>query len=145
VAHTPYQDEAAGKTADRPNLQPVRRFRQNKNTARFAGAFGIALALDGQQLILVQPNPEDFMQIELHCPQCTCQFRSSPNTPADEIRDRMFEDGPWYALGDGETFEDMVFAALTARGAIHCPECGEPVQVSEESLGQLTLEMLTQW
>ena len=52
--------------------------------------------------------------------------------------DRMTEEGPWYALGDGETFEDMIFTALMCRGAIHCPECREPVSVSEESLGKLT-------
>jgi hypothetical protein len=54
----------------------------------------------------------------------------------------MTEEGPWYALGDGETFEDMIFSALTARGAICCPDCGRPVSISEESLGKMALEML---
>jgi hypothetical protein len=85
------------------------------------------------------------MQIELHCPRCCCQFSAPPDAPAAEVVDRMTEEGPWYALGDGETFEDMIFAALTSRGVIRCPECGEPVSVSEESLGQLTLEVLTRW
>jgi hypothetical protein len=85
------------------------------------------------------------MQIELYCPCCTCQFKAAPETPAAEIIDRMTEEGPWYALGDGETFEDMIFAALTARGTIRCPQCGEPVSVSEESLGQLAMEVLAQW
>lgn len=84
------------------------------------------------------------MQIQLLCPCCQCEFRSEPDAPAAEIIDRMTEDGPWYALGDGETFEDMIFGTLTARGAIHCPECGEPVSVSEESLGQLALDMINQ-
>jgi hypothetical protein len=85
------------------------------------------------------------MQIELLCPRCACRFGAAPETPAAEVFDRMTEEGPWYALGDGETFEDMIFAALTARGAIHCPDCGEAVGVSEESLGQLTQEMLARW
>jgi hypothetical protein len=85
------------------------------------------------------------MQIQLHCPACSCHFRAAPDAPAAEILDRMTEEGPWYALGDGETFEDMIFAALTARGQIRCPECGDPVTVNEESLGQYTLEMLAQW
>ena len=85
------------------------------------------------------------MQIELLCSACSCQFRAAPDAPASEILDQMIEEGTWYALGDGETFEDMIFAALTSRGQLHCPDCGEPVLVSEESLGQLTLEILRQW
>jgi hypothetical protein len=57
----------------------------------------------------------------------------------------MSEDGPWYALGDGETFEDMIFSALIGQGAIPCPECGDPVTVNEESLGQFTREVLMHW
>jgi DNA-directed RNA polymerase subunit RPC12/RpoP len=85
------------------------------------------------------------MRLELRCPQCLCAFAAEPETPAAEVLDRMTEQGPWYALGDGETFEDMIFAALTSRGLIRCPECGDPVMVSEESLGRLTMEMLASW
>jgi len=84
------------------------------------------------------------MQVELYCPCCDCRFAESPDAPAAEILDRMSDDGPWYALGDGETFEDMIFNALTAHGDIHCPCCDEPVNVSEESLGRLAQEMLSQ-
>jgi hypothetical protein len=89
-------------------------------------------------------NPEVAMRIELHCPDCSCHFGAAPEAPATEILDQMIEEGTWYALGDGETFEDMIFAALTSRGLIRCPECGEAVSVSEESLGQLSQEMLRQ-
>ena len=85
------------------------------------------------------------MQIELHCEHCFCCFAASPDTPAEEVLERMTEDGPWYALGDGETFEDMIFGALTSRGVIHCPDCGEPAGVSEESLGNVTMELLSRW
>lgn len=85
------------------------------------------------------------MQVELYCSQCHCRFAAAPDAPAAEVLDRMTEEGPWYALGDGETFEDMIFAALTSRGAIQCPECHTPVSVSEESLGQITMEMLSSW
>jgi hypothetical protein len=85
------------------------------------------------------------MQIELHCPRCWARFSAAPDTPAEEVLQRMIDEGPWCALGDGETFEDMVYTALTARGAIRCPECGERMEVSEESLGQFTRELLMQW
>jgi len=85
------------------------------------------------------------MQIELYCPECTCCFAAAPGLPADEVLERMTDEGPWYALGDGETFEDMIFTALTTRGAIHCPECSRPVSVREESLGRLAMEMLAQF
>jgi hypothetical protein len=57
----------------------------------------------------------------------------------------MAEDGPWYALGDGQTFEDMIFSTLFACGNIRCAECGEPASVNERSLGQLTMEVLGSW
>ena len=56
------------------------------------------------------------MQVELCCPECCCRFAAPPDTSADEIIERMTDEGPWYALGDGETFEDMVHAALSAGG-----------------------------
>jgi hypothetical protein len=85
------------------------------------------------------------MRIELFCPHCTCRFAAEPETPAAEVIDRMADDGPWYALGDGQTFEDMIFSTLFAHGAIRCCECGEQAAVSEESLGQLTMEVLGSW
>lgn len=85
------------------------------------------------------------MQVELYCPDCRCRFAAAPDTPAAEVLDQMIAEGPWYALGDGETFEDMIFNTLTSRGAIRCPGCHEPVSVSEESLGQLAMEVLGSW
>ena len=83
------------------------------------------------------------MKIELCCRNCFCRFSAPPETGHDEVFDRMFDNGPAYALGDGETFEDMIFTALIERGQIHCPDCGEAVHVSEESLSQLALTMLS--
>jgi hypothetical protein len=57
----------------------------------------------------------------------------------------MNAEGRWYPLGDGETFEDMIFSALTEQGAILCPRCGEAAAVSEESLGRVALNMLAEW
>jgi hypothetical protein len=85
------------------------------------------------------------MQIELSCASCSCRFVAPPETSAAEILDRMFEEGPAYALGDGETFEDMIFATLTKRGNIACPDCGEAVGISEESLGRMAMTMLDGW
>lgn len=84
------------------------------------------------------------MQIELFCDCCACRFVAPPEATADEVVDRMFDQGPWYALGDGATFEDMIFSTMTEYGNIFCPECGEPVSVSEESLGRLAMTMLSQ-
>jgi hypothetical protein len=71
------------------------------------------------------------MQIELRCPGCPCHFRAAGDCPADEVIDRMIDEGPWFALARGETFGAMVFAALAARGRIYCPDCGREVSVSE--------------
>lgn len=85
------------------------------------------------------------MQIELSCSCCSRCFAAPPEATADEVRQIMTAEGPGYALGDGETFEDMIFTSLTDRGYIACPDCGEIVCVSEESLGQLAMELLAQW
>jgi hypothetical protein len=77
------------------------------------------------------------VEIELFCPDCLSRFSASPHTPADEIIDRMRDEGPWYALANGETFEDMIFSALLYRGAIRCPDCSEPVLIREKTLGRL--------
>jgi hypothetical protein len=73
------------------------------------------------------------MFIELRCPSCACHLSAACDTPAEEVLDLMTESGPWFALGRGRTFEDMVNAALAARGRIYCPECRGDVSVSEES------------
>ena len=85
------------------------------------------------------------MQIELHCPCCATRFTAPPDAASADVMHRMFDDGPNYALGDGETFEDMIFSALTEYGEIRCPTCGEAVEVSEESLGKMALEVLSQY
>lgn len=83
------------------------------------------------------------MQIELYCPSCACHFAAKPDAPAAEVLERMTEEGPWYDLGDGATFEDMIFNALTETGEIHCPECWDAVAVNEESLGRYAMEVLS--
>ncbi len=85
------------------------------------------------------------MQVELHCANCCRHFAAAPQTAADEIVERMCAERSWYGLGEGETFEDMIFSALTEHGAIGCPACGEAVSVSEESLGRWAMEVLAQW
>ena len=85
------------------------------------------------------------MQVELYCPNCSCSFQADPDTPAAEVLDRMADEGPWYALGDGETFEDMIFSTLFACGNIRCAECGGVAHVNEQSLGRLTMEVLGSW
>jgi hypothetical protein len=62
-----------------------------------------------------------------------------------KIVERFTAEGPWQNLGDGETFEDALFTALTSHGADRCRTCGELLTVREEDLGQLTQEVLASW
>ena len=73
------------------------------------------------------------MRIELVCPNCPFCFSARCGAPAAEIVDRMIDEGPWFALGNGTTFKDMIFTALITRGAIRCPECQEDVAIHEEN------------
>jgi hypothetical protein len=79
------------------------------------------------------------MHIELRCPRCPCRFSAAPATPASEVLDRMTDDGPWFALASGETFQEMLMAALRARGRIRCPECGTAVAVGGKPPGRYSL------
>ena len=81
------------------------------------------------------------IEIELFCPSCLNRFVAGAQTPADEIIDRMRDEGPWYALANGASFEDMICSALLYRGAIRCPDCYEPVLIREKTLGCL-IDML---
>ncbi|MBY0228896.1 MAG: hypothetical protein K2W96_06440 [Gemmataceae bacterium] len=85
------------------------------------------------------------MQVELFCPHCCRAFTAPPETPGDEVLERMADTGPWYSMGDGETFEDMIFTTLLDSGHIRCGECGESAEVNEESLGRMALEVLGSW
>ena len=85
------------------------------------------------------------MQVELSCPCCRSDFLVPEETPAQSALAQVASQGPWFSMGDGETLEDMLFAALTRDGAIRCPDCDTSVEVSEEGLGRLTMQLLAQW
>ncbi len=71
------------------------------------------------------------MVVELACLACPCSFHAAPETPHDEVVRRMTDEGPWFGLGPGCTFEDMIFTALARRGRILCPDCGTAIAVGE--------------
>jgi hypothetical protein len=83
------------------------------------------------------------MQIELRCKRCACRFSAAPDTPYLEVLDRMIDEGPWFGLAEGETFEDMVFAALAVRGLIRCPDCLGGVIVHGSRFGRTALQPLS--
>ena len=79
-------------------------------------------------------------------PELYLPFPRPANTSSDAILDRMTEEGPWYALGPGKTFADMVSAALATRGRILCPECRRPLRVGQEKpSGTRRGTFLLQW
>jgi hypothetical protein len=82
------------------------------------------------------------MNIELHCPDCRSLFGAPADTPADEILDRMINEGPWYALAEGETFAEMVQAALAVRGKILCPDCGKILSIRAKGLRRPSRELI---
>jgi hypothetical protein len=76
------------------------------------------------------------VEIQLRCPRCPCAFSAPGDTPAAQVLERMTDEAPWFALAEGETFADMVFAALASRGKILCPECRGEVLVGCDSPGR---------
>ncbi|HWG42258.1 MAG TPA: hypothetical protein VN688_05680 [Gemmataceae bacterium] len=69
------------------------------------------------------------MEMELICPDCNCSFSAAGETTEEDIVRRMTDEDPWYALGAGDCFHDMIHTALEHRGRIVCPECGALVRV----------------
>ncbi|TMQ33396.1 MAG: hypothetical protein E6K70_13335 [Planctomycetota bacterium] len=85
------------------------------------------------------------MAFELHCPRCRSYFEVPSHSPAFAALEHIAEESPWSVLGDGETFEDRLYNALTNEEAIRCPDCGGPIQVSEETLSRFSRELLAHW
>src|SRR5690349_4620967 len=98
--------------------------------SRRVGAFG-----NGTVPLVSRRRP---VQIHLRCPRCPCHFSAPAETAAAEVLERMTDDAPWFALAEGDTFEEMVFAALQRRGRILCPECRESVLAGSEALAGLS-------
>ena len=85
------------------------------------------------------------MHIKLPCDRCGCRFTCPEDAPAADVLERITAEGPWFALGDGATVEDRLFADLSAQDEVCCPRCGTEVAWSEESLGRLSQQLLGQW
>jgi len=78
------------------------------------------------------------MEMELRCPHCGARIpvvltECVAEVPGD---DRLA------ALGDGQTFEDLLYTSLTKEGPLICPKCERSVRVSQETLNRLAMELL---
>ncbi len=82
------------------------------------------------------------MALKLTCPICTHEFQVTPETPAGRPLAHITEGKSWFAMGDAQTFEDMIFARLATEGPICCPSCGNEVAVSETDLSDLARDLL---
>ena len=80
------------------------------------------------------------MLVEIRCPECGWE---SVKLPQEQALERIASEGPWFALGDGETCEDRI-AHLADQGQ-PCPHCGTAVVVSEDSLCRISLRLLANW
>src|SRR5262249_32431505 len=85
------------------------------------------------------------MVFELDCPECAQAFAIPADSPAGEVLAQLADEGPWTALGDGQTLEDRVSIALQGTGLVHCPQCRRPVTAGEENLAQIAHGLLMQW
>jgi hypothetical protein len=82
---------------------------------------------------------------QLHCPSCVRSFSVCADSTLSELLDQMAENGVWCPLGDGETIEDNVYNALAAQDQLYCPECSQPVTISQESLSRIARDLLVHW
>jgi hypothetical protein len=85
------------------------------------------------------------MQLELSCTSCGCTFTPGPRSAVAKIVREAEETGPWWALGDGETLEDVLFHRLSRAPATSCPACGGPATVDEGALGEWSYALLATW
>jgi hypothetical protein len=85
------------------------------------------------------------MRLELSCQHCTHTFYLPANSATAAVLEQVATQGPWCALGDGETLEDKVYTDLLGHASICCTKCGGPVAPREESLHWFAQEMLACW
>jgi hypothetical protein len=69
------------------------------------------------------------MLLELHCPECFWSFCAGSETSAESILDRLIEEGPWFGLGQGDTFDEMIRTVLRRQGKLYCPECRSALSI----------------
>jgi hypothetical protein len=74
------------------------------------------------------------MEMELVCRDCSIRFAAPADTPEEEVVQRMTDEGPWCALGEGDCFRTMVETALERRGRIRCPDCGGTMRLGDVAL-----------
>jgi hypothetical protein len=84
-----------------------------------------------------ESGKEKIVQIELKCPVCPCHFVAASKANLEQVVQDMIEGGTWYALADGDSFQEMIEVALAKRGTIRCPSCGTPVQIRESDVEEL--------
>jgi hypothetical protein len=85
------------------------------------------------------------MQLEFYCPCCDRCFTPAPKPGVVGIFRGLEEQGPWSALGDGETLEDLLYNMLTSSPETACPDCGGVGTVEEGTLGELSHSLLASW
>jgi hypothetical protein len=85
------------------------------------------------------------MQLELYCPSCLRRFAPGPRSAVATALKGLEEAGPWSALGDGETVQDLLYNALASAEETDCPDCGVAAKVHEGTLGDLTHSLLATW
>jgi hypothetical protein len=85
------------------------------------------------------------MRLQFHCTGCSTNNSIELTSPLGSVLERIRDQGPWVALGDGETLEDQLHNELTGNEDSWCPDCGNPIAFSEESLAQFSRELLMHW
>lgn len=85
------------------------------------------------------------MHLEQIAPRCECHSHNPRNASLVRALEQVAAEGPWFALGDGETWEDRIHGYLTSPDSTQCACCGSPLEVSEEELAELSRELLAQW
>lgn len=78
------------------------------------------------------------MRTEMCC-NCSNQTDTPPGDFTDDLLEKLNREGPWDGLGDGQTFEDILYQRLA-----ECPACGRAVAIKEEELCRMSMAMLTQ-
>jgi hypothetical protein len=85
------------------------------------------------------------MHVELNCRNCECVFTPEEIGAENTLWERLSAEGPWSALGDGETVEDHIIAQLSPGEEITCPNCAAIIEMDAETLGELSRQLLEQW
>lgn len=85
------------------------------------------------------------MAIELECPGCDRPFTWRCATSAGQVLNRIADGDRALGMGDGQTIEDLVYAAVISERSVQCPHCHAALEMNDDGVAIVAQQLLQAW